>query len=73
LTTSGKLAVAVAANEAVFLHEIVPVAPTAGRVPQFQPVGTVKEAKVVLVGMVSVKVAFPAVTVAGPLFVTTCV
>ena len=61
------------ANEAVFVQLIVPVAPTAGRVPQFQPVGTVKETKVVFVGMVSVKVAFPAVEAAGPLFVTICV
>jgi hypothetical protein len=65
--------VAFAVNETVFLHVMVPVAPTAGRVPQFQPVGTVRETKVVLVGMVSVKVAFPAVVAAGPLFVTICV
>ena len=61
------------ANEAVFVQLIVPVAPTAGRVPQFQPVGTAKETKVVLVGMVSVKVAFPVAVAAGPLFVTICV
>ena len=61
------------ANEAVFVQLIVPVAPTAGRVPQFQPIGTVKETKVVLVGMVSVNVAFPLAVAAGPLFVTICV
>jgi hypothetical protein len=74
LTTSGKLAVAFAANVVVLWHMIVPVPPTAGMVaPQVHPVGTVKETKVVLVGMVSVKTAFVAVGAAGPLFITVCV
>ena len=45
----------------------VPVAPTAG-VVQIQPAGAEMDAKVVLVGTTSVKVAF--VELAGPLFVT---
>src|ERR1700681_1198350 len=59
LTTSGKLTVVFAASEAM-LQEIVPVPPTAGiETPQFQPAGTLKETKVVPVGIASVNVAMP--------------
>ena len=71
LTTSGKLAVALSAREAM-VQEMVPVPPTAGMVaPQFHPAGTAKETKVVPAGMASLKVATP--EAAGPLFVTDCV
>ena len=69
LTTSGKLALAFAAREAM-VHVMVPVPPTGGRVPQFHPEGTLRETNVVPVGIVSVNVAVP--DAAGPLFVTDC-
>ena len=50
---------------------IVPVPPTAGRVPQFHPEGTPKETNVEPEGIVSVNVAVP--EAAGPLLATTCV
>ena len=68
LTTSGKLAVALSAREAM-VQVMVPVPPTAGMVaPQFHPAGTAKETKVVPVGMASVNVATP--EAAGPLLIT---
>lgn len=70
-TTNGKLAVALTASVEM-VQVIVPVvAPTAGRVPQFQPAGTPNETKLVPVGIVSVKVAVP--EAAGPLLRATCV
>jgi|SRR5271170_1213253 len=71
LTTSGKLNVAFAATDAIVQVIVPPVLPTVGSVPQFQPVGTVKETKDVPVGIVSVNVAVP--EAAGPLLVTACV
>jgi hypothetical protein len=50
---------------------IVPVPPTAGRVPQFQPVGTVNDWNVVLAGMVSVQTTVAAEL--GPLLARVCV
>jgi len=70
LRTSGKLAVAFRASEAMVQVIVPPVLPTAGSVPQLQPVGTARETKVAPTGTVSVNVAVP--EAAGPLFVTVC-
>ena len=71
-TTIGNVAVPPGANVA-FVHVIVPVVPTAG-VVQLQPDGVARETNVVLplipVGTASVN---DALTVAGPLLITTSV
>jgi hypothetical protein len=54
------------------VHVIVPVPPTAGCVPQVHPAGGVIDWKVVLGGVVWVKV-MPVLAAAGPLLVTVCV
>src|SRR5271167_12274 len=73
LTTSGKLTgvLVLTASELMVQVIVPPVLPTAGRVPQFQPLGTANETKVVPVGITSVNVAVP--EAAGPLLVTVCV
>lgn len=68
-TTSGKLAEAFAARDAM-VQVIGPVPPTVGSVPQLHPEGTPRETKVAPVGIVSVKVAVP--EAAGPPFATSC-
>ena len=69
--TRVKLAVAFKAKLLPSVHVIVPVAPTAGNVPQVQPAGGAIDWKFVLGGVVCVKVT--EVATAGPLFVTVCV
>ena len=73
LTTSWKLTgVAVLTGSELIVQVIVPPElPTVGSVPQLHPVGTVKETKVVPVGIASVNVAVPEAD--GPLLVTVCV
>jgi hypothetical protein len=70
LTTRGKLTgvLVLTASELIVQVIVPPELPTVGRVPQFQPLGTVNETKVVPVGITSVNVAVP--EVAGPLLVT---
>jgi hypothetical protein len=60
-----------AAIAALAVHVIVPVPPTAGKVPQVQPVAAVAETNVVFAGVVCVRVAPLAAVV--PLFVTVSV
>ena len=70
LTTSGKLTgvLVLTASELIVQVIVPPVLPTVGSVPQFQPLGTANDTKVVPVGTTSVNVAVP--EVAGPLLVT---
>lgn len=69
-TTNGKLTGApVFTASELIVQAIVPlVAPTAGSVPQFHPLGTPKETNDVPAGIASVNVAVP--EAAGPLLVT---
>jgi hypothetical protein len=69
LTTTGKLAVP--GTKLGFVQVIVPALPTAGVVQDHPPGTGVRETKVVLGGVLSVKVA--AVATLGPAFVATCV
>jgi hypothetical protein len=69
--TSVNVPVLFTANVPVAVQVIVPVPPTAGLVPQFQPAGTVIDWKFVFGGVTWVKDA-PLAT-AGPWFVTDCV
>jgi hypothetical protein len=70
--TRVKVRVLFTARVAAAVQVIVPVPPTAGRVPQIHPAGGVIDRKLVLGGVTWVKVA-PAAALAGPLFVMDCV